>query len=206
MLNKSSQMILYAVQNKEALDTIKATGANFVKEAYIRKKYQESAWSFLEAYRFFSQHMAKHIARPYPDAQFPIWLYASPSNSSLYLSQDSFLLKLKVPTSECILFDGRQWNDILNLRYVPRSEDADKERAQFEASLHSQGLHDTSQIFMSPFYPLLKREIQESWLRLFEDARLIHTGNLELDPHYLMAAVWELKEEWIEELITYLPS
>ena len=45
------------------------------------------------------------------------------------------------------------------------------------------------------FYPELRREIEESWLRLFDES--IQLGN---DLAY--GLIWEIREEWIVRVIT----
>ena len=49
-------------------------GVNYVKQAYITKKYQDTAWIFDTAYKFFRQEAVKIIPKP-QEAESPIWMY-----------------------------------------------------------------------------------------------------------------------------------
>ena len=56
------------------------------------------------------------------------------------------------------------------------------------------GVSSDVKAYMSQFYPEIKREIRESWKRLFE------AGIPEnLDAYY--GNVWELRKEWIVKVI-----
>ena len=47
---------------------------------------------------------------------------------------------------------------------------------------------------MSQFYPQIKREIIDSWSRLFDDS--IHINS---DQKY--GTIWEIRKEWITDII-----
>ena len=54
---------LYASQADPVLEAIRRDGVCFSKEAYVRKKYGESAWIFLTAYRFFVKEAEAYVPR-----------------------------------------------------------------------------------------------------------------------------------------------
>ena len=104
------------------------------------------------------------------------------------LDGDSRLLRLTVPKEQVIFFDCRKWNTILNLSYLPETEE---DGAAFEKELHRQGIRDSLDLFRTPFYPQLRRQVEDSWKRLFVPGVPVEDG-------YAQAALWELRREWIE--------
>lgn len=97
------------------------------------------------------------------------------------------LLKLSIPKEEIIFFDLRDWNKILNLNYLG----TDEEETEFNNKMKQQGVKDNLDIIKSPFYPLLKKELTDSWKKLFTSQNLCKK--------YTEGAVWQLKKEWILE-------
>ena len=93
-----------------------------------------------------------------------------------------------VPKEQGIFFDCRKWNTILNLSYLPETEE---DGAAFEKELHRQGIRDSLDLFRTPFYPQLRRQVEDSWKRLFVPGVPVEDG-------YAQAALWELRREWIE--------
>ena len=97
------------------------------------------------------------------------------------------MLKLSVPKEEIIFFDLRDWNKILNLCFLGSEE----EENEFRNKLKSQGIKDNLDIINTPFYPLLKKELTDSWKQLFDRPNLCKK--------YTEGAVWQLKKEWVIE-------
>ncbi|MBQ9067450.1 MAG: DUF3841 domain-containing protein, partial [Eggerthellaceae bacterium] len=81
----------------------------------------------------------------------------------------------------------RIWNRMLNLQYVGKDE-ADEEA--FEAKLANMGIKNAAEAFSTSFYPTVKREIQQSWQRLYQ-------ATDEIPETYVMAGLWELRSEWL---------
>ena len=184
MRDDNESIIMYTVKEDIVLEAIERDGASFVKKEYIDKKYGETAWIFKTAYEFFCKEAAKRISKP-PQAESPVWVYAD--ESAVFKSSNAILLKLSVPVNDIILFDLRDWNKILNLEYLG----SEKEEYEFKEKLKSQGVKDNLDIVKSPFYPLLKKELFESWRKLFDKQNLCK--------NYIEGAVWQLKKEWIIE-------
>lgn len=188
MMASEQTIELWSAQERVVIDALERDGVSRVKMAYVERKYAKSAWAFREAYGFFRRESARMMELP-EGAESAIWLYADKSN--LYAGPGSYVLKLVIPCSRVILFDSRMWNTILNLSYIPADE-ADAQR--FRAELERMGITDTRVLFETPFYPLQKRRVQESWKRLFSSADGCPTC-------YLQAAVWELRRSWVQEII-----
>ena len=92
-----------------------------------------------------------------------------------------------MPRECAVLFDSRVWNRMLNLEYIGVDE-ADEEA--FERRIASMGLKSAIDAFITSFYPTVKREILQSWQRLFTSAD-------NCPDEYLEAGLWELRREWV---------
>lgn len=186
MARDGETVTLWTAQRQVVLDTLTRDGVYMVKRAYIDEKYQETAWIFREAYSFFRE-TASVILPPPEGAQSGIWLYQDPRWAGA--SADSLLLKLEVPVGQAIFFDLRLWNQILNLRFLGRNP---QEEQAFARELERLGLKSTLPLFQTPYYPLQRRQVRQSWKRLFEAPLPPET--------YRQAAVWVLKKEWLTEV------
>lgn len=174
---------LWTAQRPLVLDTLRTQGRCLVKWDYVSQKYGESAWSFRAAYAFLAQAAQARGLCP-PGAESAIWLYADPR----WICQDPScpILCLDIPAERVLTFDLRLWDRVLNLEYL--EADA-RDRARFEQELRQLGLTDTLPLFKTPFYPLQKRKVQQSWNRLLSGPAA--------PAAYLQAAVWELRLEWL---------
>ena len=83
-----------------------------------------------------------------------------------------------------------KWGIILNYSYIPKDA---KDAKRHQELLKSYNTSDT-QAYMSQFYPQIKREIIDSWSRLFDDS--IHINS---DQKY--GTIWEIRKEWITDII-----
>ena len=70
----SDTITMYCSQTDLVWDIVDKDGVNYVKQAYITKKYQDTAWIFDTAYKFFRQEAVKIIPKP-SEAESPIWMY-----------------------------------------------------------------------------------------------------------------------------------
>lgn len=175
---------LWTAQMPIVLDTLEKTGIYHVKREFVEKKYGEVAWIFREGYSFYNETAPQYVKRP-EGAESGIWCYRKARWAGANVG--SYLLCLEVPRDQCVFFDLRTWNRILNLHYVPKDREDQK---RFDAELKRQGLKSTEPIFNTSFYPLLKREIRQSWQRLYSSVDTCDDG-------YLEAGLWELRPEWI---------
>lgn len=169
-------MKLWTTQTDEVWQLLKEQGITRVKREYIRRKYRESAWSFLIAYDFMSRKLAQKLPPP-EGAESPVWLFAD-----LRWAGDC-PMPLEVPEAEILLFDLRKWYRVLSLSYVG----TEQEEAEFAQTLKRAGIRDSSEVFRTPFYPVQKRQILSSWESVF---------CLPEDPRFYQAACWQLKQEW----------
>ncbi len=175
---------LYTAQAPVVLDAIEREGLSFVKREYIQNKYGDQSWVFQQAYSFFAQHAPAYGDKP-AYAESGIWCYCDRRWASS--GAGGCLLELEVPADQAVLFDLRVWNKMLNLQYVGADE-ADEEA--FEQTLASRGVRNHTEIFSTPFHPVLKQQVLASWQRLFDSAQ-------DCPPEYLEAGLWEIRKEWL---------
>ena len=83
-----------------------------------------------------------------------------------------------------------KWGMILNYSYIP-ADKADEKR--HKELLEAYGVSDT-QAYMSQFYPEIKREIRESWKRLFDD-------DIQIGSDGCYGNIWEVRREWVKNVI-----
>ncbi len=186
MAHDRETVTLWTAQRQVVLNTLIHDGVYMVKHTYIDEKYQETAWIFQEAYSFFRE-TASAILPPPEGAQSGIWLYQDPQWAGV--SADTLLLKLEVPADQAIFFDLRLWNRILNLQFL--GKDSQEEQA-FARELGRLGLKSTLPLFQTPYYPLQRRAVRQSWRRLFESPLPPET--------YRQAATWVLEKGWLREV------
>lgn len=187
---KGRKVMLYTTQSRLVVNYLRSDGICFSKRKYVEKKYEESAPIFLTAYSWFVSEAVKYVARP-EGAEYPYWVFPDLYNVEQHL--DSELLCLKVPIEEVIFFDMFDWNKILSLRYLARTEEEERD---FRKKLEAQGIQRESDIMLTSFYPMLKREVQESWKKLFRHHENIKKGDTS-GVNHVQAALWCFKKEWL---------
>lgn len=183
MSHNDATVTLWTAQRQIVLDTLALSGLYQVKGFYVEEKYQEAAWSFQEAYSFFRESAPSRLPRP-EGAESGVWLYSDPK--WLELSHDTHLLKFEIPSDKVLLFDMRLWNRILNLEYIGADR---RDQEAFQQDLERSGLKNTIPLFRTPFYPMLRRRVRQSWQRLFDSDKC--------PVSYRQAGTWELRSEWL---------
>jgi hypothetical protein len=180
---------LWTQQSKKVKELLFAQQRLTVKKRYIEQKYGSEAKIFLKAYDFFIKEAKKIVQKP-NDAEYPFWAAADPQTA--LSGGGGFLIRLKVPKDRVIFFDKKKWNQILNLSYIA---DDQEDLKKHKKTLKKYGITDDSEIILSPHYPVLKKKIKESWEKLFEGK------NDGFNSEKKGAALWELRSEWVEEII-----
>lgn len=168
-MERESCILLYTRQADAVAAALQKDGIVQVKKAYVAEKYGAEAKSFQIAYGFFRELMAERIP-PETGEESPYWLHGTALGAGVY--GDGQLPVLNAPRKDCLFFDSRRWNE-----------------EAFEKELRRVGVFHGSQVFLTPFYPVQRQEILNSWRR-----------NLLIPPEelaYLQAALWRLKKEWL---------
>lgn len=179
---------VWTKQNEKVLDELRQTGRYTTKQEFIVKDLEEHAELVLETYRWLTRHSPDYPNKP-EDVEFPVWV-SFQENATMMPSEGTVILELLVEESLITKVNIAKWGAILNYGYIPADKEDDRRHREL---LKDYGISDTK-AYMSQFYPEIKREIQESWIRLFDPG--IHMGN---DSCY--GNLWEVRKEWIMKII-----
>ena len=189
MADRRNTIRLYSFQTDVVYQVLKRDGICFSKEEYVRRKYQESAEVFVNAYSWFVKEAEKVIPKP-EGAEYPYWAFTDLYNVDQ--TGEGHVLVLDVPIGEAVLFDMFDWTKIMQMHYIGENE---PEEAAFSEELKNLGLTEF-QVMTSNFYPEQKAKIQESWKRLFRHQKAIECGDTS-EVHSVQAGFWRIKDEWI---------
>ncbi len=188
MDQKNHTVTLYALQADPVIEAIYTKGVCFSKREYVKKKYKESAPIFLAAYDFYVSEAIKYVPKP-DGAEYPYWAFQD--IYSLDTSGGGNILKLEVPIDQVVFFDMYDFKQILCLKYI-----GEQEGRKFQEYIRDCGIRREVDIFLTPFYPDLKREIKESWKQLFRHHKAICSGEVH-GAQSVQAGLWQIKKEWI---------
>ena len=184
------QIKVWTKQHKNVLEELKKTGRYTAKQQYIAMDMQEHADLVLEAYDWLVKHGPDAGNRP-PDADYPVWV-SFQSEATMLPSEGTVILELELDPAIITPVNIEKWGTILNYSYIPKyPQDAKRHRALLE----EYGVSD-AKAYMSQFYPEIKREIVDSWERLFDDSIIL--GN-----KAKYGTIWEVKWEWVTSVAQY---
>ncbi len=178
---------VWTKQHSSVLAELEETGRYIAKQEYICMDLEEHADLVLEVYDWLVNHTPNRQYKPV-DAQYPIWVSLEEEKTML-LTEDTVILELEIEKELLTLIHINKWGTMLNYSYIPLNEEDEKAH---KSRLKAYGVSDTL-AYMSRFYPQIKREIIESWNRLFDD-----TITLNSDAYY--GNIWEIKREWIRKI------
>lgn len=181
---------LYSPQANAVYEELCRDGVCHSKPEYVKKKYKESAPIFLTAYEWFVAEAQKLVPRP-EGAQFPYWAFAD--ERAVDQGKGSHLLVLDVPEDEVILFDMYDWNRVVQLSLMGETRE---EEIQYHKQLQACGVNEND-VMLTSFYPEQKRQIQESWRRLFRYDAQLKAGNTD-EVGCVQAGLWRIKKEWVQ--------
>lgn len=178
---------VWTKQHRNVLEELKRTGRYTAKREYITLDLQEQAPLVLEAYDWLVKHGPDARNRP-QDVQYPVWVSFS-DEATMLKGRESVILKLSLAPELITPVNIEKWGTILNYSYIPAGpEDAKRHRKLLE----EYGISD-AKAYMSQFYPQIKREITDSWSRLFDDSIILGSTSK-------YGTIWEIKKEWITQI------
>jgi hypothetical protein len=123
---------------------------------------------------------------------YPVWL--SPEGTDLIPASDgSVFLKFDIPEGNYIIANNDVWDHMINHLYFP--SDKEDELAH-EKELERYGISSPSSLISGNtgnFYPLLKQKVLKSWEKVYTEQPS--------DPNNIVALCWELRSEWLREII-----
>lgn len=186
----SDTITLYTAQPDFLVNRLWEDGCHYAKLAAIAEKYEDSWEVFRQAYSWYVTQAQQIVSRP-PQAESAIWTFLQEK----YLDRHPgyTVLQLEVPIQQAVFFRMRDWNRILNLRYIGDSEE---EEAQFFQRLDAFKIAYEGDIYTTPYYPQLRRELINSWKRLFRYDASIKEGARPEIPD-LQAGLWYLDKDWV---------
>lgn len=181
---------LYTVQTEQVIEIINQSGCYYVKKRFVAKKYGEVKDVFLNAYSWYTRQAAVIVQKP-DEAESAVWTFLN--NKYVEKHQGAAILRLKVPIEKAVYFRMSDWNKILNLRYL--GNDVEEEHA-FTKKLAQQGIRYEGDVYNLPYYPQLKKQLVNSWQRLFRyDQQIKHDGTVRFED--MQAGLWCIKKEWV---------
>lgn len=181
------KVTVWTKQHHSVLADLQQTGRYIPAKERIKKDMGGHDNLILLAYDWLVKQVPDHY-KP-ADATYPVWV--SPSREATMMpSPNTVIMELEIESEMLTYINISKWGAILNFSYLPLDE-SDSKRHREKLSLY--GLSD-SQVVMSRFYPELKQEIIASWSRLFDDSVSLGSVN-----YY--AIIWEVKQEWIKQII-----
>lgn len=180
-------MLGYTKQHKSVWETLQRDGRYVGKRKFVELELEEHAGIMMRVYDFLVQYSPNRQFKP-ADADYPIWFVVNPADVMLK-EPDRLHLTFEVPEEKAAYINIAKWGAIMNYSYLPKDE---ADRQAHRDLLTAYGISDAEAV-MTPFYPQIKRKIEASWQRLFdEDVRL---GN---DSAY--GIIWELRKDWIVDV------
>ncbi len=188
MGDKSNTVIVYSAQTSTVIDVLNRDGVCYSKREYVLKKYEDTAKVFTTVYDAFVSEAVKYVPKP-EGADYPYWAFTDLYNVD---TTGADVLKLCVPTDELIFFDMYDFTKMLNQSYMGEDE---KDEQTFIKKVTECGVKNISDITLTSFYPLLKREVLASWKRLFRHHEAIKSGDS--DVKNVQVGLWRIKKEWI---------
>ena len=166
MENKPEKVILWTRQHIKSLEELQTNGVIRITHKQLEEKFEEITDYIAYLYKWFVSAAEKMVTKP-KGVEFPIWCSVSEENM-LRPTVDEVVYVLEVERSEIIYFDGMKWDYVLNHHYVQKD---DEDAEEYARDLESKGF-DNSFSFLnektSHFYPLERKKVMDSWLRIFE--------------------------------------
>lgn len=181
---------LFCQQTQAIVARIREGSVHRVKTKFIREKYGEVSHIFMTVYGWYKEVSAKIVPRP-EGAESGIWAFADLKSLDRYA--DSAIMELRVPVEQAVFFRLSDWNQILNLRYLPEDE---ADSRGFAERISRYGVPHESDIMLKSFYPQLKQEVLRSWGRLFRYDAMLRQGAIDFPD--VQAGLWEVRPEWVE--------
>lgn len=175
---------LHTYQAPSVLEAINKTGVYYAQTDVMMDKYKNCVDMYQPVYDWLIRASCRRVRKP-EKVDFPVWIQTGPTYKSGPF-KGQVLLELEINPKDLIILDTQKWHYILNYWYIPENAE---DGQRYDQSLKDQGIHNPTKMYMSHFYPILKRQVEDSWERLF----VTHTDITS----YHQIFTWQLKKEWI---------
>lgn len=183
-----NNITVWTKQHRSVWDTLQKTGRYAAKRSFVALDLGEHAPLVLKAYDWLVGHHPDSARRP-ADADVPVWV-SFDRDATMLPGKGSVILELSVDPGLITPVNIAKWGAILNYSYIPENT---ADAARHRTMLEDCGVSDAKAV-MTQFYPQLKREVVESWSRLFDPS--VSMGS---DACY--GLLWEVRSEWIRNVI-----
>jgi len=178
---------VWTKQHISAVEELERTGLYRTRREHIGMALGEHAPLVLEVYDWLTEHTPAAPQRP-DGSCYPVWV-SFLQEATMLPEAGMAVLELSLDPALITHINIAKWGAMLNYSYLPRDgADALRHRKLLE----DLGVSD-AKAFMGPFYPQIKREILDSWQRLFDPS--VRLGN---DLSY--GTIWEIRKEWIVDI------
>lgn len=174
-------------QHSGVLEILRETGRYIAQKEYISLDMQEHADIVFLAYDWLVQNGPDAANRP-QDVQYPVWV-SFDAETAMPAGSGGAVLELLVEEERITSVNIAKWGAILNYSYIP-GDDEDARRHRELLALYR--TNDVRAV-MTPFYPELRREILESWRRLFDGSVMVGNG-------LCYGTIWEIRREWVTDV------
>ena len=180
-----SKILVWTKQHENVAEIIEKEGRYTAKRHIIAKTADDHEGLVLRCYDW----LVKYLPDKPRDADYPVWV-SMEKEATMMLQPGFVMLELEIDEEIITKINIEKWTSITNYSYIPLDEKDKKRHAQM---LEEYGTNDIK-AFSTAFYPQIKREIEQSWQRLFDDDITI-TGN----KNYY-GNIWEIKKEWVKKV------
>ncbi len=178
---------VWTKQHENVLHVLETEGRYIAKREYIVQDLTEHAGLVLEVYDWLVKHSPGAPNKP-ADVQYPVWVSVA-QEATMLPSPGTVILELELDPDLITRVNIDKWGAILNYSYIP----ADAQDAKRHRELLTQYGVSDPKAYMTQFYPEIKREIIQSWDRLFDDSIILGNTN-----YY--GNIWEVKQEWVRRV------
>ena len=158
-----SIITVWTKQNENVVKELNEAGRYIAKREYIFKDLDEHAPLVIEVYDWLVKNSPGAPQKP-ADVEYPIWVSSS-IETTMLPGLGTVILELSLDSALITKVNIDKWGTILNYSYIPANQEDAKRHLDM---LDQYGTSD-AKAYMSQFYPNIKREIIESWERLFDD-------------------------------------
>ena len=162
---------VWTKQHAGVAEELARTGVYRAKGRYIALDLKEHAPLVLEVYDWLVAHTPAAPHRP-EGAEYPVWV-SFLREGTMLPGEGAVILELELDPELITRINVAKWGAMLNYAYLPRDE-ADARRHR--KLLSDYGASD-ARAFMTSFYPQIKREILDSWQRLFRHHAALGMGD-----------------------------
>lgn len=178
---------VFTRQHKNVWKALEETGRYIAKREYISMDMQEHADIIFEVYDWLVRNGPDAANRP-QDVRYPVWV-SFDGDAAMMAGDDGVILELLIDEERITSINIAKWGTILNYSYIAKDEE-DARRHRELCRLY--GTDDVKAV-MTQFYPEIRREIVDSWKRLFDDSVMV--GN-----ELCYGTIWEIRKEWVTDV------